>query len=271
MAGGLDVRARPVAEILCRPAEESVKTRYADMARQFVRPYLPAAVVERYGRANLIRQARKLAALAGRAATTEDRWDTISRFTEFYAYQKRQEILPFLERVARLQPQRLCEIGAASGGTLCALSHAATESALVISLDFDFTPARLKALPQLGRPRQTVVCIAGDSHDANIHSRVGGLLGGERLDLLFIDGDHSYAGVKADFEMYAGFVRNGGLIGFHDIVPDYKARYGTPTPADSGGVPAFWQEIKARFRDTQEFVESPAQDGYGIGLLTWGG
>jgi cephalosporin hydroxylase len=245
--------------------------RYAELARQFVRPYLPAAVVEHYSGANLSRRARKLSALAGRAATPEDRWDAISRFTEFCAYQKREEILPFLERVARLQPQRICEIGAASGGTLCALSHAATESALVISLDRDFTPARLKALPQLGRPRQTVVCIAGDSHEANIHSRVAALIGGERLDLLFIDGDHSYAGVKADFEMYCGFVRTGGVIGFHDIVPDFTSRHGIPTPADSGGVPAFWQEIKARFPGTQEFVGSPDQDGYGIGLLSWGG
>jgi hypothetical protein len=35
-----------------------------------------------------------------------------------------------------------------------------------------------------------------------------------RLDLLFIDGDPSYEGVKADFVNYSQLVRPGGLIGF---------------------------------------------------------
>lgn len=239
--------------------------------RQMVRECLPAAVVERYSAANLARRARKLAGLAGRAATPGERWEAICRFDEFRPYQKRDELLSLLEKVALLRPQAICEIGAASGGTLCALSHTAAESAIVISIDRDFTPARLKALPQLGRPRQHVTCIAGDSHEAAAYSHVTSLLGGGMLDFLFIDGDHSYAGVRADFEIYCGFVRPGGLIGFHDIVPDYKTRFGIPTPADSGGVPTFWQELKGQFADTQEIVESAGQDGYGIGLLTWPG
>jgi len=43
-------------------------------------------------------------------------------------------------------------------------------------------------------------------------------LNGEPLDFLFIDGDHTYEGVKRDFEMYSPLVRNGGIIAFHDIV-----------------------------------------------------
>ena len=35
--------------------------------------------------------------------------------------------------------------------------------------------------------------------------------------LLFIDGDHSYEGVKKDFEMWSPFVVKGGLIAFHDV------------------------------------------------------
>ncbi len=37
-----------------------------------------------------------------------------------------------------------------------------------------------------------------------------------RLDLLFIDGDHSYEGVKADWEAYKGFLHSGSVIIFHD-------------------------------------------------------
>jgi len=37
------------------------------------------------------------------------------------------------------------------------------------------------------------------------------------IDFLFIDGDHTYEGVKQDFQMYSPLVKKGGLIAFHDI------------------------------------------------------
>lgn len=42
----------------------------------------------------------------------------------------------------------------------------------------------------------------------------------EKIDLLFIDGDHSIEGCKADFELYAGKVVVGGFIAFHDFYED---------------------------------------------------
>lgn len=36
------------------------------------------------------------------------------------------------------------------------------------------------------------------------------------LDLLFFDGDHSYEGVKADWETYKVFLRTGSTVVFHD-------------------------------------------------------
>ncbi|WP_248927673.1 class I SAM-dependent methyltransferase [Paenibacillus hamazuiensis] len=38
----------------------------------------------------------------------------------------------------------------------------------------------------------------------------------ELISALFIDGDHSYAGVKRDIELYAPRVVRGGFIAFHD-------------------------------------------------------
>ncbi|BBO79781.1 hypothetical protein DSCO28_03470 [Desulfosarcina ovata subsp. sediminis] len=37
------------------------------------------------------------------------------------------------------------------------------------------------------------------------------------LRLLFIDGDHSYEGVKKDFEMWSPFIVKSGIIAFHDV------------------------------------------------------
>lgn len=45
------------------------------------------------------------------------------------------------------------------------------------------------------------------------------IVGQKSYDVLVIDGDHSYAGVKADFENYAGFVKLGGYI----ILDDYNS------------------------------------------------
>jgi predicted O-methyltransferase YrrM len=39
---------------------------------------------------------------------------------------------------------------------------------------------------------------------------------GFRLDILFIDGDHSYDQCKLDYKLYAPLVREGGYIIFHD-------------------------------------------------------
>lgn len=36
------------------------------------------------------------------------------------------------------------------------------------------------------------------------------------VDMLFIDGDHSYDGVKADWDAYKGFLKAGSIVVFHD-------------------------------------------------------
>lgn len=42
-----------------------------------------------------------------------------------------------------------------------------------------------------------------------------------KIDLLFIDGDHSIKGCQSDFELYAPKIKSGGYIAFHDY---YKNR-----------------------------------------------
>ena len=94
-------------------------------------------------------------------------------------------------------------------------------------------------------------------------------LGADRFDFLFIDGDHEYEGVRADFLAYYDLVRPGGLIAFHDIVPDEFARTGQRTSGSQcygGGVYRLWQELRDRFPH-REFVQSWDQNGFGIGVL----
>jgi predicted O-methyltransferase YrrM len=87
---------------------------------------------------------------------------------------------------------------------------------------------------------------------------IKGILNGKKIDFLFIDGDHSYLGVKKDFELYAPLVKRGGIIAFHDIVPSFLC--------PEVKVHKFWNEIKINYR-YKEIVKDPNQDAYGIGVL----
>ena len=81
---------------------------------------------------------------------------------------------------------------------------------------------------------------------------------GQPLDYLFIDGDHSYQGVKSDFRMYSPLVRKGGIVAIHDVAEH-------PTALGSE-VSRFWDEIKAQCRHA-EIIESKSQGWAGIGVL----
>jgi len=48
------------------------------------------------------------------------------------------------------------------------------------------------------------------------------------LELLFVDGDHSYEGARADFERWGGLVRQAGHLLFHDAID--TGRYGNVYP-----------------------------------------
>ena len=43
-----------------------------------------------------------------------------------------------------------------------------------------------------------------------------------KIDLLFIDGDHSYEGVKKDFELYSKILNDNGIIIIHDTDLNYE-------------------------------------------------
>lgn len=185
------------------------------------------------------------------------------------ALQHRAEIMPFLGSF-QSPPKVVAEIGRAQGGTLSLLCRASSHDALLISLDlpggrwaggFPFLNMAFWRRPLLAAmrgPGQDLRLIDGDSHSPASVERFREALDGRKLDLLLIDGDHTYEGVKADYELYSGFVRPGGTIAFHDIQPGYE---------ECGvGVSRFWREYPlpgAR----REYVADPCQLSFGIGVL----
>ena len=174
------------------------------------------------------------------------------------------EIKQLAKEVKDLSPRIAMEIGTAKGGTLYIWSRYLESCQTIISIDLPRGPfgagypkTKIKFF-KLFAPDKELYFLRGDSHSEKIANRVSQILKSDKLDFLFIDGDHTYEGVKRDFEMYSKLVRLGGIIAFHDIVPG--------PPESVGGVPRFWDEIKFDSKYI-EIVKDWKQGGYGIGVI----
>ena len=168
------------------------------------------------------------------------------------------EITRLARLVAALKPRIILEIGTARGGTLLLWASLASER--VISCDIEDMRVQAPlytAFPPPGS-RCRVTLLSGNSHDLAFQRRLTEELKGAQVDFLFIDGDHTEAGVTADYHGYRGIVRPGGLIAFHDIVERQ------PWPTNQ--VYHFWSRIKQQAM-TEEIVQHPSQVGFGIGVV----
>jgi predicted O-methyltransferase YrrM len=180
------------------------------------------------------------------------------------ATQVPSELAAFGKILAARRSAAALEIGTARGGTLIFLCRLADPRATIISIDLPsggeagYRRIQRSLCKFLVQRRQRVHLWVGDSHRSDTQEKIEAALGGQKLNCLFIDGDHTYDGAKRDFETYAGMVCKGGIVAFHDIVDG--------TPELVGGVPRLWRETKDRYRHA-EFVADPRQGGFGIGVL----
>lgn len=139
------------------------------------------------------------------------------------------------------------EIGSAFGGSFHLWSTLIQGKKISVDMEptgqypQNLTLERMNQRNDIWRKHFTDVhCVQGNSHLTTTVDKVAEVLGDDLVDWLFIDAEHTYEGVKADFEMYKHFVRLGGYVGFHDI---------RMLIADSGnhgpGCGVYWNEIVA--------------------------
>ncbi len=174
--------------------------------------------------------------------------------------QSRMEFTSLLAEISRQQPSTVLEIGTASGGTLFMYSRVASADATIVSVDLPggsfgggYPESRIKLYEAFALPNQNLHLIRADSHLQETFDLVEECFENQTIDFIFIDGDHTYEGVRSDFEMYSKLVSKNGYIAFHDTIY-------------AQGVKKFWLEIKDQYEFTQEWIDKD-NPRYGIGLI----
>lgn len=158
----------------------------------------------------------------------------------------------------------LLEIGSNYGGTLWRMAKVLAPKSKVVSVDLPSdTHAIVRPVVSLKANCQKIAnlghdveLILGDSHRKEIIERVRQWA---PYDFIFIDGDHSYEGVKRDWLDYGPM---GKIVGFHD------------TNGGEAGCVKFWNELKAdgshNMRDIHypQYIEDLGQwMNLGIGIV----
>lgn len=180
------------------------------------------------------------------------------------AMQKPTELAAFLAVARSLDPVSVWEIGTATGGTLWALANVLSAGTTYLSVDLpggayggnqSLAEGELADLLWNVALGPRVVSIRCDSQDVDVEEAVA-TAGAPQL--LLIDGDHSEAGVRADWNRYAPLV-SAGLVALHDILPHPSAPF--------IAVDRVWAEVVATEAWTVEIADRrPRDDG-----TQWGG
>ena len=192
---------------------------------------------------------------------------------KFKIQQKQNEWFTFLNQIMNLdKPVKLIlEIGCYDGGGTVSFSHLTEE---LITIDQEV----VTRFDTYGYPEDSTIkgseyirqnCkftyVSPDNHSIEVFNRVKQILNGRQLDVLFIDGDHSYQGVKQDFILYSELVRKGGIIGMHDILRSAVHEQAGCFVHD------FWDEAKVKWAGVEIIdnfpIENTDKEWGGIGIV----
>lgn len=178
--------------------------------------------------------------------------DVISTaYTKYGMMQMAKEVEEFSKFFRDLECKNIMEIGTYAGGLFSIMCKLSDQNGIKISVDLPTYPDQenTEAYKNFLNDHKTfstnVHFVSADSHKKETLDRVKEILNGQELDFLFIDGDHSYEGVKQDFHMYKDLVKDGGYIGFHDINDTEYHR------SLNCYVAPFWNELTSEYESVE--------------------
>ena len=144
--------------------------------------------------------------------------------TRSKASQNKVELTKLLELMSGRTVNVVLEIGVHQGHSLN-LWQDAFYPDLLIGIEPNMASVQFDGLTN------NALIIGGSSHDITTLKSVRSLLGKRKIDFLFIDGDHSFQGVKEDYNVYSSLLSPRGAVVLHDIVAE-------------SGVREFWSGIE---------------------------
>lgn len=127
------------------------------------------------------------------------------------------------------KPNNILEIGS-KGATFYLFNKFSTGKKVALDIDPHYEKNYLYT------EKEDFYFICADSHSRETYNKVASI--SPSYDFIFIDGDHSYDGVKADFELYRDLLSPDGYIGFHDIDPNHILKDDPQCQ-----VHRFWQDL----------------------------
>lgn len=199
----------------------------------------------------------------------EDVLESIKKYSGRGFYDKirlaqiEEELTALCRRVTEHKPRIIAEIGTWNGGTFYVWTRINPQAKKIISIDLPsgqfgggYDEKRIKFFKEFAHDREgcELYFIRGDSKSKETSDELSKILGKDKIDFLYIDGDHTYEGIKKDFNIYLDFMSDDGLIGFHDI----------NTHKEGYGVIEFWNEVKANYRHEEFIKEGSRVMGNGL-------
>lgn len=218
------------------------------------------SLLENPPEAEYIRKALALYTIPDRYRDAKDfKWGTNNELmAALLHYENPQNPFEFDKMLKILEGKTsLLEIGSNFGGSLKRMAAVMPRGSKIVSVDLDLdkTPKFLNPIDTLkencrkiGMLGANVELFIGDSHSKQT---IEAVRRHGPFEFVFIDGDHTYDGVKADWENYGPM---GKIVAFHDIatVPE---------------VNKFWNEMRVstpyRF---EEYVDTE-KFSFGIGVI----
>jgi predicted O-methyltransferase YrrM len=149
-----------------------------------------------------------------------------------------------LKHVGRSQLESYLEIGSNCGVSLWMMAAFIRQAADPVVVDLMNGQSGQPELLQKVAAIVDAKIIKGNSRE--VHTQIE-----SQFNMILIDGDHSYEGVKADWDNYFPKLKSGGIICLHD------------TFNNSFGVKQLWEEVRGQLLFSDNFG---GNQGVGIGV-----